>query len=334
MRAVSIAGLAARHALARPQRDRRLGADRELPRQPEGLRRALRRHRARARARAAAAARHPPTEHLSATAVYARRFVSLVKLEHTMFALPVRLRRRDPCRWARCRRPATLVWITLAMVGARSLAMALNRLIDAEIDARNPRTAAPRDPRRPAVAHAGARLLRPRRWPCSSWPSGSSTPITRWLWPIPVAGVRDLPVPQALHVALPPVRWASSTGSPRSAAWVAVTDDVDRHAVPARRRGRALDRRLRRHLRHDGRRVRPPRGPALDPAPVRDRPGPVVTRVCHLASVVLLLSLGRLARPRALLLPGRGRGRGAARLRELDRPAPTTCRASTSPSSR
>ncbi len=31
--------------------------------------------------------------------------------------------------------------MTLAMVGARSLAMALNRLIDAEIDARNPRTA-------------------------------------------------------------------------------------------------------------------------------------------------------------------------------------------------
>ena len=34
-----------------------------------------------------------------------------------------------------------LVWITLAMVGARSLAMGLNRLIDARIDARNPRTA-------------------------------------------------------------------------------------------------------------------------------------------------------------------------------------------------
>jgi len=37
---------------------------------------------------------------------------------------------------------STLFWVTVAMVGARSLAMALNRLIDAEIDARNPRTAA------------------------------------------------------------------------------------------------------------------------------------------------------------------------------------------------
>ena len=34
-----------------------------------------------------------------------------------------------------------LLWITVAMVGARSLAMGLNRLIDAGIDARNPRTA-------------------------------------------------------------------------------------------------------------------------------------------------------------------------------------------------
>ena len=32
-------------------------------------------------------------------------------------------------------------WITLAMVGARTLAMAINRLVDAQIDSRNPRTA-------------------------------------------------------------------------------------------------------------------------------------------------------------------------------------------------
>ena len=34
-----------------------------------------------------------------------------------------------------------MLWITLAMVGARSLAMGINRLVDREIDARNPRTA-------------------------------------------------------------------------------------------------------------------------------------------------------------------------------------------------
>src|SRR5439155_21860544 len=69
-----------------------------------------------------------------------RRFASLVKIEHTVFALPFAyvgafLAVGDVPR------THDLVWITVAMVGARSLAMALNRLIDAQIDARNPRTA-------------------------------------------------------------------------------------------------------------------------------------------------------------------------------------------------
>ncbi len=69
-----------------------------------------------------------------------RRFASLVKIEHTVFALPFAyvgaLLAVDGIPSAH-----DLLWITLAMVGARSLAMALNRLVDAEIDARNPRTA-------------------------------------------------------------------------------------------------------------------------------------------------------------------------------------------------
>ena len=77
---------------------------------------------------------------MSATAVYARRFVSLVKLEHTVFALPYAY---TGAILALGELPSLrqVVWITVAMVGARSLAMALNRLIDASIDARNPRTA-------------------------------------------------------------------------------------------------------------------------------------------------------------------------------------------------
>ena len=78
---------------------------------------------------------------MSATAVNARRFVSLVKLEHTVFALPFAF---VGAILAVDGIPSLsqVVWVTLAMVGARSLAMALNRLIDAEIDARNPRTKA------------------------------------------------------------------------------------------------------------------------------------------------------------------------------------------------
>ena len=75
------------------------------------------------------------------TAVTARRFVSLVKFEHTIFALPFAFVGAI-LSVGEVPAASTLFWVTVAMVGARSLAMALNRLIDAEIDARNPRTAA------------------------------------------------------------------------------------------------------------------------------------------------------------------------------------------------
>jgi len=80
-----------------------------------------------------------------------------------------------------------LVWVTLAMVGARSLAMALNRLIDARLDARNPRTAARELPSGqlsvPQVlvfCAASLALFLVAVWQLA--------PRTHWLWPIPVAG--------------------------------------------------------------------------------------------------------------------------------------------------
>jgi 4-hydroxybenzoate polyprenyltransferase len=69
-----------------------------------------------------------------------RLYYRLVKFEHTIFALPfayvgaVLAAQGIPTGH-------DLLWITVAMIGARSLAMALNRLIDARIDAANPRTA-------------------------------------------------------------------------------------------------------------------------------------------------------------------------------------------------
>ena len=63
-----------------------------------------------------------------------------VKFEHSIFALPfaylgMMLGRGGLPTWHQ------FIWITLAMLGARTLAMSLNRLIDREIDRRNPRTA-------------------------------------------------------------------------------------------------------------------------------------------------------------------------------------------------
>jgi len=64
----------------------------------------------------------------------------MIKWEHTVFALPFALM---SLLVASDGRPelATLVWVVVAMVGARSTAMAFNRLADARIDAANPRTA-------------------------------------------------------------------------------------------------------------------------------------------------------------------------------------------------
>jgi len=79
-----------------------------------------------------------------------RTFLEMIKFEHTIFALPFaylgmvlawsEVGALDaPIDWG------TLfwqfVWITVAMAAARTAAMAFNRAIDAEIDARNPRTA-------------------------------------------------------------------------------------------------------------------------------------------------------------------------------------------------
>lgn len=69
-----------------------------------------------------------------------RGFLTEIRIEHTLFALPfayvgaVLATHGIPSA-------SKLVWITLAVLGARTAAMAANRYIDRNIDARNPRTA-------------------------------------------------------------------------------------------------------------------------------------------------------------------------------------------------
>jgi 4-hydroxybenzoate polyprenyltransferase len=80
-----------------------------------------------------------------------KTYLELVKFEHTVFALPFAYSglflasKNELGTWF----PgfATLFWVTLAMIGARTSAMALNRVIDAAIDARNPRTSMRHVPR-------------------------------------------------------------------------------------------------------------------------------------------------------------------------------------------
>ena len=69
-----------------------------------------------------------------------RIFLDMIKFEHTIFALPFAYLGAFIAAGGHPA-PAQLGWITLAMLGARTAAMSLNRLIDRHIDALNPRTA-------------------------------------------------------------------------------------------------------------------------------------------------------------------------------------------------
>jgi 4-hydroxybenzoate polyprenyltransferase len=73
-----------------------------------------------------------------------RLTLEMIKFEHSVFALPFALTGAllafRESRFDARGFGYKLIWIAIAMVGARSAAMAFNRILDADIDARNPRT--------------------------------------------------------------------------------------------------------------------------------------------------------------------------------------------------
>lgn len=141
-----------------------------------------------------------------------RTFAELVKFEHSIFALPyaylgaiygaqvARATMAVP-PGAEAYHPwwvvftldgpgwpswSAVLWVTIAMVGARSFAFVVNRAVDAEIDARNPRTAS-----RPIPAGT---IKRWELWVFSAavlaayvFACFQLAPVTHWLWPIPLA---------------------------------------------------------------------------------------------------------------------------------------------------
>jgi 4-hydroxybenzoate polyprenyltransferase len=152
-----------------------------------------------------------------------RRFASLVKLEHTVFALPFAyvgalLAVDGWPGWA------DMAWITVAMVGARTLAMGLNRLIDAEIDARNPRTAV-RELPSGALSRAQVVVLCAAALGVFLVAVFQLDPVVRWLWPIPVALFVVYPylkrVTWLCHLWL-----GASLGLAPVGAWVALTGEL------------------------------------------------------------------------------------------------------------
>jgi 4-hydroxybenzoate polyprenyltransferase len=142
-----------------------------------------------------------------------RTFAELVKFEHSIFALPYAYlgavygalvvadfapRWYDAAFLARNSgmlnpwvlaggwpTPMALLWVTVAMVGARSFAFVVNRAVDAEIDARNPRTAGRPIPagtvKRWELWLFSAAVLAAYVFACFQL-----APITHWLWPVPL----------------------------------------------------------------------------------------------------------------------------------------------------
>ena len=120
----------------------------------------------------------------TAVATYPRRFASLVKIEHTVFALPFAYVGALLCINA-IPSAHDLVWITVAMFGARSLAMGLNRLIDAAIDARNPRTAT-RELPSGLLSRGQVTVFCLVAFAVFLIAVFQLNHVVRWLWPIPV----------------------------------------------------------------------------------------------------------------------------------------------------
>ncbi len=160
---------------------------------------------------------------MTAAAPLPARFARLVKIEHTIFALPFAYVGAFLAVGAT---PSAhdLVWITLAMVGARSLAMALNRLIDAGIDSRNPRTAGREIPSGAlsivqVVLFCAVSLA---LFLVAVW---QLAPKTHYLWPIPVAGFVVYPYLKRFtwlcHFWLGAVDGLAPVG-----AWVAITNHL------------------------------------------------------------------------------------------------------------
>ena len=218
------------------------------------------------------------------TVVYGR----MIKFSHTVFALPFAFaalllaQRETPITFG------LLFWIVVAMIGARSAAMGFNRVVDAPLDARNPRTAGREIP---------AGLLSPGR---RSFRYGIEprfyTRIRLHLSDLFLMLLRGAGAPlrvllhEAVYVAVAP---RAGRGDRACASRGVGGDDRQpvrphRGAIPG---PRDLYRRVRHPVRLPGRRIRPEGGALLDACAVRGAGLHAFLRLLHALTFLSLLSL-------------------------------------------
>jgi 4-hydroxybenzoate polyprenyltransferase len=153
-----------------------------------------------------------------------RLFFELVKFEHTIFAIPfaylgmVLAAKGIPSFSA-------WFWVTLAMIGARTAAMAFNRLIDEHIDAKNPRTAARPLPQK-RISRSLVYLIAISSVVLLLISAGMLNPLCLWLSPIAIILLVTYSYTKRFtwlsHFALGLVEAAAPIGG-----WFAITGSFD-----------------------------------------------------------------------------------------------------------
>ncbi|MBB6098711.1 4-hydroxybenzoate polyprenyltransferase [Deinobacterium chartae] len=165
---------------------------------------------------------------MAALAPRLKTYLDLVKFEHTVFALPFAyagMLLAGP-GW-----PGFMVffWITLAMASARTAAMAANRLIDARIDAANPRTAGREIPSG-KVKPAQAVLLTVISLAVLTLSAAQLNPLALKL--LPIAVVFLILYPYTKRYTWLCHLWLGITdGAAAAGGWIAVTGQWDWGAV-------------------------------------------------------------------------------------------------------
>jgi 4-hydroxybenzoate polyprenyltransferase len=150
-------------------------------------------------------------------------YLEMIQFQHSIFALPFAYL---GAFLSEMKVPdfMTLLWITVAMVGARSFAMTVNRLIDREIDGRNPRTAERALPKG-LLSVPNVVLFSLMSLGVFLLAVFNLSPICRYLWPVVV-------VPFVIYPYTKRFTWLSHfvlgfcLGLAPVGAWIAITNTV------------------------------------------------------------------------------------------------------------
>ena len=156
-----------------------------------------------------------------------RELLDMIKFEHTVFALPFAfLAAMEAAQGVPPLR--SVLWIVAAMVGARTAAMTFNRLVDADIDAQNPRTAMRAIPSG-RVSRSGAWLLLGLACALLGVAAGALNPLCWKLAPLALLIILGYSWCKRFTSLAHLVLGLSLAGAPLG-AWIALTGRVDRPA--------------------------------------------------------------------------------------------------------